>query len=136
MSKKQDAAAAADAAEGAPAAPPIPAGVSIANHPRARAWIRRSRARMALLVFGLVLLVALHAGVPGQAAVSRALVAGIGAFLCTWAVGLVVWKQIVMSELRTAYERRERRRRELLEAARAREKARVEAQAAAAAAKV
>jgi hypothetical protein len=136
VSKKQDAAAAAPAAEGVPAPLPVPAGVSIANHPRARAWIRRSRARMALVAFGLVLLVAVHAGVPGQAAVSRALVAGIGAFLCTWAVGLLVWKQIVMSELRTAYERRERRRRELIEAAEAREKARLEAKAAAAAAKV
>ena len=102
---------------------PVPAGVSIANHPRARAWIRRSRARVALGGFAVVLLVALHAGVPGQTAVARALMAGIAGFLATWAIGLVLWKQIVMAELRAAYERRETRRRELAEAARTRAEA-------------
>jgi hypothetical protein len=106
---------------------PVPARVSIANHPRASAWIRRSRARVALGGFAVVLLVALHAGVPGQTAVARALVAGIAGFLATWAIGLVLWKQIVMAELRAAYERRETRRRELAEAARARAEAAVAA---------
>ena len=96
---------------------PAPAGVSIAAHPRARGWIRRTRARVSLAAFGLVLLVALHAGVPGETAVVRALAAGIAAFLCAWAVGLMLWKQIVLTELRAAYDRREARRRELLEAA-------------------
>jgi hypothetical protein len=121
-----------DAAE----APPVPAGVSIANHPRASAWIRRTRARVALGTFCLVLLIALNAGVPAEHAVLRALAAGIGGFLCTWAIGLALWKQIVMAELRTAYQRRERRRRELIEAAAEREKARREAKAAGAAAQV
>jgi hypothetical protein len=101
----------------APEPPPAPKGVSIAAHPRARSWIRRARARVALIAFALVLLVALHAGVPGQTAVVRALVAGIAAFLAAWAVGLVLWKQIVISELRAAYDRREARRRELIERA-------------------
>jgi hypothetical protein len=118
------------AAEAVPEAPPIPAGVSIANHPRARTWIRRSRARVALATAGLVLLVALNAGVPATDAVLRALAAGLAGFLCTWAIGLALWKQIVMAELRTAYERRERRRRELVEAAAERERARREARAA------
>jgi hypothetical protein len=122
-----------DSAGDVPGAPPIPEGVSIANHPRARAWIRRSRARVALATFGLVLLIALRAGVPGQDAVLRALLAGIAGFLGTWAIGLALWKQLVMAELRTAHERRELRRRELIEAAAEREKARREAQAAGAA---
>jgi hypothetical protein len=119
-----------------PEAPPVPAGVSIANHPRAKTWIRRSRARVALAAFGLVLLVALNAGVPAEHAVLRALGAGIAGFLCTWAIGVALWKQLVMAELRTAYERRERRRRELIEAAAERERARREAQASAAGARV
>jgi type VI protein secretion system component VasK len=131
---KQDADAVA--AEAVPAAPAVPGGVSIANHPRARAWIRRSRARVALCAFWIVLLVALHAGIPGQDAVLRALVGGLGGFLCTWAVGVVLWKQIVMAELHTAHERREARRRELAEAAAEREAQRREAQAAKAAAQV
>jgi hypothetical protein len=125
-----------DAAEAVPEAPPVPSGVSIANHPRAQTSIRRSRARVALATFGLVLLIALHAGVPAEHAVLRALAAGIVAFLCTWAIGLALWKQIVMAELRTAYERRERRRRELAEAAAERERARREAKASGAGARV
>ena len=118
-----------DAAEAVPEAPPVPAGVSIANHPRARASVRRTRARVALATFCLVLLIAVNAGVPAEDAVLRALAAGIVGFLCTWAIGLALWKQLLMAELRTAYERRERRRRELVEAAAAREQARREAQA-------
>lgn len=108
---------------------PAPAGVSIAAHPRARGWIRRTRARVALTAFGLVLLVALHAGVPGETAVVRALVAGIAGFLCAWAAGLILWKQIVISELRAAYDRREARRRELIEKAAAAAAANAPAQA-------
>jgi hypothetical protein len=115
---------------GAHGAESTPVGVSIANHPRACASIRRTRARVALGTFVLVLVVASRAGVPGQDAVLRALVAGMGAFVCAWAVGLLLWKQIVMSELRTAYERREARRRTVLEAAARREQALRDAQAA------
>jgi uncharacterized membrane protein YccC len=117
------------------AAAPALAGVSIANHPRARAAVRRARARTALAAFGLVLLVALHAGVPGQEAVLRALIAGIAGFLAAWAVSLLLWKQLVMAELRSAYERRMRRRQALIEAAAEREQARRDAQAAKAAAR-
>jgi hypothetical protein len=121
-------------AESAPAIE-VPVGVSIANHPRARAWIRRTRARMALAAFGLVALVALNAGVPAQDAVLRALLAGVGAFLCAWAIGVMLWKQIVMSELRTVYERRQARRRRVVEAAAERDRVRREAAAAKAAAR-
>jgi hypothetical protein len=88
-----------------------PPGVSIASHPRARAWIGRARARVALVAFGLVLVQALHAGVPAQEAVVRALVAGIAGNLAAWAVGLLLWKQIVLAEVRSAYVKREERRR-------------------------
>jgi hypothetical protein len=118
----------AEATEVAPAveAVPIPAGVSIANHPRARVSIRRARARVALFAFGLVILQAHGAGVPGQEAVLRGVMAGLGAFLAVWAIGLAVWKQILLAELRTAHRRRqerraaaERRRAEAVEAAEA-----------------
>jgi hypothetical protein len=96
---------------------PVPPGVSIANHPRARVSIRRTRARVALIAFGLVLLQALHAGVPGQEAVMRALLAGLAGHLAAWAIGLLLWKQILLAEVRTAHERREERRRAAAEAA-------------------
>jgi hypothetical protein len=109
------------------APPPLPAGVSIANHPRARAFIRRTRARVALTVFAVVLLLGLHAGVLGQTAVARALVFGIAGYLAAWAASLVVWRHIVMAELRAAYVKREERRKALAEAAAARDAARREA---------
>jgi hypothetical protein len=109
---------------------PIPPGVSIANHPRARGAIRRTRARAGLAGFVLVLVLALNAGVPAADAVLRALAAGFAGFLCAWAIGLLWWKQILLAELRAAHERREARRRALAEAAAAHEAERREAAAA------
>jgi hypothetical protein len=107
----------AEAVEAPPAqeAVPIPPGVSIANHPRARVSIRRTRARVALVAFALVLLQAHGAGVGGQEAVVRALLAGVGASLAAWAIGLLLWKQILLAEVRSAHQRREDRRRAAVE---------------------
>ena len=82
------------------------AEVSVANHPRAVASIRRARARVALAAFALVLILCLHAGVPGQAAVLRALVAGIAGFVGAWMIALALWRQVVLAELRHAQEAR------------------------------
>jgi uncharacterized membrane protein YccC len=117
--KKAAKAAAADAA-------PRPSGVSIANHPRARASIRRTRAQVALVVAALVLFKAHSAGVPGETAVMRALVGGMIGFLAAWFIAVLLWKQIVVAELRTAYRKREARRRAAVEAATQRETARRE----------
>jgi hypothetical protein len=92
--------------------------VSIAAHPRAKASIRRTRARVALAAFAVVLLLSLHAGVTGQEAALRALAGGLAGNLAGWACALAVWRIIVVQELRS------------LEAAR-RERARVRAEAAA-----
>ena len=101
MSKKKD--------KAAPAA--APAGVSLAAHPRARASIRRTRARTALVVFGLVLFLSLKSGVPGQEAALRALVAGLVGNLAAWACALAVWRALVLAELRVAENARAERRR-------------------------
>jgi hypothetical protein len=94
--------------------------VSVANHPRASGAIRRARARTALIVAGLVLLLCLHQGVPAQLAVVRALVAGTAGFLVAWLIGVALWRQIVLAELRAAHEARRQRRRDQLAAAEAR----------------
>jgi hypothetical protein len=106
---------------------PIPRGLSIATHPRARASIRRVRARAGLAAFGLVLLLCLNAGVPAADAVMRSLVAGVVSFLCAWAIGLTLWKQLLIAEVRAAYERREQRRRALAAQAAERQAARTAA---------
>jgi hypothetical protein len=80
--------------------------ISIAAHPRAAASIRRARSRTAIAVFVLVLVVALHGHVGAQDAVARALIAGVIANVLAWAIGVAVWRQIVLAELRAAHRRR------------------------------
>lgn len=106
-----------------------PVAITVAGHPRARASIRRTRARTALAAFALVLLLSLNADVPAQEAVLRALVAGLVGNVAGWACALAVWRQIVLAQVRLAGEAREERARARVEAA---EAARAEAAAAAA----
>jgi hypothetical protein len=103
--------------------------VTVAHHPRAKASIRRTRARTALFAFVLVLFLSYQGGVPGQEAVLRALLAGIVGNLLAWACALALWRQIVVQEVRTIEEERRERAR-----ARAEERAAAEAAEAAAAA--
>jgi hypothetical protein len=91
-------------------------GVSIAAHPRAKAAVRRVRARTALAAFIIVLLLSLHAGVPGQDAALRAVAAGLVGNLIGWACAIGVWRQIVMQEVRTVEEARRERARARAEA--------------------
>jgi hypothetical protein len=96
MSKKKNKKDAAGAAAGAATV------ISVGAHPRARASIRRIRARTALAAFGIVLFLCLNAGVPGQEAALRALVAGLVGNLVGWACALAVWRSLVMAELKAA----------------------------------
>jgi len=91
--------------------------VTVAAHPRAKASIRRTRARTALFAFVVVLLLSLDGGVTGQEAALRALLAGIGGNLIGWACALALWRQIVVQEVRLAEQTRRDRVRERAEAA-------------------
>jgi len=107
--------------------------ISISAHPRARASIRRTRARTALAAFAIVLLLCLNAGVPGQEAALRALVAGLVGNLVGWACALAVWRALVMAELKVAtdaYQERMRQRHEAAAERAAAEKAAKQAAAA------
>jgi hypothetical protein len=99
-----------DAAGGAPA-------VSIASHPRAKASIRRIRARVGLASFAIVLLLSLKAGVSGQEAALRALVGGLVGNVAGWACALAVWRTIAVQELRSFEAARRERARARVEAA-------------------
>jgi hypothetical protein len=94
-----------------------PGGVSVAAHPRARASIRKTRARTALIAFALVLLLSLTSSVPAQEAALRALVAGLVGNLAGWACALAVWRQLVLAELRVVEQARAERRRAAAEPA-------------------
>ncbi len=96
MSKKKSKKGAAEATDGATTV------ISVGAHPRARASIRRTRARTALAAFGIVLFLSLNAGVPGQEAALRALVAGLVGNLVGWACALAVWRSLIMAELKVA----------------------------------
>lgn len=90
--------------------------VSVAAHPRAKASIRRTRARTALVAFALVFLLSRSAGVSGQEAVMRAVAAGLVGNLVGWACALAVWRQIVVQEVRSVAEARRDRARARAEA--------------------
>ena len=80
--------------------------VSIAAHPRAKAGIRRARTRGALIVFALVLALNLVGDQELFDAVWRALLAGIVANVVIWRFAIVVWRHIVVSEVRQLEEER------------------------------
>jgi hypothetical protein len=94
MSSKSDKKAADKSA--APAA----VTVSIAAHPRAKAGIRRARTRAALIAFSLVLVLNLAGHQTAFDATWRALIAGIVVNVIAWRCALVVWRHIVISEVR------------------------------------
>jgi hypothetical protein len=107
--------------------------ISVAAHPRARASIRRARARTALAAFAIVLFLSLNSGVPEQEAALRALIAGLVGNLAGWACALAVWRSLIVAEIKVAgdaYRARVERAHELVEAER---KARAEKAAASAA---
>jgi hypothetical protein len=80
--------------------------VSIAAHPRAKASIRRARTRAALIVFALVLALNLYGDQDAFDAVWRALLAGIVANVVVWRFAIVIWRHIVISEVRQLEEER------------------------------
>jgi hypothetical protein len=81
--------------------------VSIAQHPRARAGIRRARTRGALTVFALVLALNLIGDQDAFDATWRALLAGIVANVIIWRFAIVIWRHIVIAEVRQLEEERE-----------------------------
>ena len=89
--------------------------VSIAQHPRAKAGIRRARTRGALIVFALVLVLNLIGDQDLFDAVWRALLAGIVVNIVVWRCAIVVWRHIIVSEIREVEEARAERRREEIE---------------------
>jgi type VI protein secretion system component VasK len=91
--------------------------VSIAAHPRAKASVRRTRAGTALAAFVIVLVMSMHAGVPGQEAVMRAVIGGLVGNVIGWFCALAVWRAIVVQEVRLVEQARRERARARAEAA-------------------
>jgi hypothetical protein len=98
--KKDDEAAEAESVE-----------VSIGNHPRAKASIRRTRTGAALVAFVVVLLLGLKGGQTTFDAVWRARLAGIVVNVVAWRLAIAWWRQIIINEIRRAAEQRAERAR-------------------------
>lgn len=73
---------------------------SVANHPRAGAQVARAKAWGGLGGFALVAFLSLRAGVPTADALLRAIVGGVAAYVAAWACAIVVWRHLVVAELR------------------------------------
>jgi hypothetical protein len=85
---------------------PVGVVVSIAQHPRAKAGIRRARTRAAFGAFVLVFALNLIKSADLFDAVWRALLAGIVVNIIVWRCALVVWKHVLLAELRAEEDRR------------------------------
>jgi hypothetical protein len=87
-------------------------GASIANHPRARASIRRAKGWTGLAGFAIAAYVSLEASVPMFQTGLRALGAGVIGYMLAWWFSVMVWHQLILAEQKAAYELIERRRNE------------------------
>jgi hypothetical protein len=104
-------------------------GASIANHPRARASIRRAKGWAGLAGFAIAALVSIQASVPMFQIGLRALGAGVVGYMLAWWFSVMVWRQLILAEQKAAYEVIERRRNEEAETASTTDKPRAPAQA-------
>jgi hypothetical protein len=82
-----------------------PPRISVGGHPRARASIRRTRARAGIAGFVLVLALSLNADVPTYDALWRALAGGVVAHFGAWFAALALWRRLVVAELELARRR-------------------------------
>ena len=80
--------------------------VSVAQHPRARRSVNRTKAWAGLIGFVVVAVFSSRAGVEPFEAGLRALGAGIAAYLIAWGVSLSLWQRMVVAEAKAAAERR------------------------------
>jgi uncharacterized membrane protein YccC len=86
----------------------------LTEHPRARAGIRRAKGGAGLGVFVIVLLLSLRAGLTPDAALGRALPAGVAAYIFAWGAAVTIWRQIALAELEAVRARHEARREQAL----------------------
>lgn len=88
--------------------------ISIAAHPRATRSVGRIKAWAGLLGFVVTLVLSWRAGVEPFELGLRALVAGLLFYLAAWFAALALWRQIVISEVKTEIRRLREEREEAL----------------------
>jgi hypothetical protein len=84
---------------------PQPRLISIAEHPRAGASVRRWKSWGGLVAFALTLTAGLLGGVETWTAVGRALAGGVVGYLAVWAAALAFWRHVLHAEARAVMAR-------------------------------
>lgn len=80
--------------------------MSVANHPRAGAQIARAKGWAGLAGFLLVAYLSWRAGAPLPDTLTRAIAGGVFAYVAAWACAVVVWRHLVVAELRAVRRQR------------------------------
>jgi|SRR5581483_6298634 len=79
-------------------------GLSVASHPRASASVRQIKGWGGLLAFGITAYLSLSHGVSPDVAGMRALVAGVAGYMVSYGCAVVVWRQLMIAEVRAKLE--------------------------------
>ena len=78
--------------------------ISVADHPRASAAVKRAKGFGGLGGFALAAYISHKAGVPAEQVAMRALLVGIAGYLVAWACAVTIWRHLVLAEFKAAYE--------------------------------
>jgi hypothetical protein len=84
---------------------PQPRMISVAEHPRAGASVRRAKSWGGLLAFGLTLAAGLLGGVETSTAIGRALVGGVVGYIAVWAAAVAIWRHLLRAEAKAVLAR-------------------------------
>ena len=75
-------------------------GLSVAGHPRAAAQVRKAKGWGGLAAFLITGYLSLSHGATADIAGTRALIAGVLGYIVAWACAVMVWRQLMVAEVR------------------------------------
>jgi high-affinity Fe2+/Pb2+ permease len=90
--------------------------ISLADHPRAAAGVRRAKAWAGLVAFFVTGIGSYLSGMALDGSAFRALAAGVVAYMVVWALAIGVWRAYLRAETRSAVDRALARRQAQIEA--------------------
>lgn len=80
-------------------------GLSVAGHPRAAAQVRKAKGWGGLAAFVVTAYLSLSHGATPDVAGMRALGAGVLGYVIAWTCAVMVWRQLMVAEIRAKVER-------------------------------
>lgn len=82
--------------------------ISVATHPRAQGRIRQAKGWGGLGAFAVTAYLSLSHGVSADVAGVRAIGAGAGGYVVAWGCSVMIWRQLMVAELRARVDRARR----------------------------